>query len=99
MNDTVKCDGGLYKSLQAWKDHKLHIEHEVILFSVYSVLLKLLYWLFGLLKVLVGLSVCLCSFPYLPQIETLQTKIKNLRDVKDHLKKARPEECQCDTPR
>lgn len=29
MNDTVKCDGGLYKSLQAWKDHKLHIEHEV----------------------------------------------------------------------
>uniref|UniRef100_A0A669D7V7 Sulfatase 2a n=1 Tax=Oreochromis niloticus TaxID=8128 RepID=A0A669D7V7_ORENI len=26
MNDTVKCDGGLYKSLQAWKDHKLHIE-------------------------------------------------------------------------
>ncbi len=31
MNDTVKCDGGLYKSLQAWKDHKLHIEHEVLL--------------------------------------------------------------------
>lgn len=31
MNDTVKCDGGLYKSLQAWKDHKLHIEHEVLI--------------------------------------------------------------------
>lgn len=31
MNDTVQCDGGLYKSLQAWKDHKLHIEHEVLI--------------------------------------------------------------------
>lgn len=28
-NATVKCDSGLYESLQAWKDHKLHIDHEV----------------------------------------------------------------------
>uniref|UniRef100_A0A8C7YTG8 Sulfatase 2a n=1 Tax=Oryzias sinensis TaxID=183150 RepID=A0A8C7YTG8_9TELE len=35
MNATVKCDGGLYKSLQAWKDHKLHIEHETCLGKLY----------------------------------------------------------------
>lgn len=28
-NATIKCDTGVYKNLQAWKDHKLHIDHEV----------------------------------------------------------------------
>lgn len=32
-NATVKCDTGVYQSLQAWKDHKLHIDHEVTSFS------------------------------------------------------------------
>ncbi|NXM01307.1 SULF2 sulfatase, partial [Tyrannus savana] len=50
-NDTVQCDTDLYRSLQAWKDHKLHIDHEVS----------------------AGVSV----------------------EVRGHLKKKRPEECDC----
>ncbi|XP_023652570.2 extracellular sulfatase Sulf-2-like isoform X3 [Paramormyrops kingsleyae] len=55
-NSSVRCDGELYHSLRAWKEHKLHVDHE---------------------------------------IETLQTRIKNLQEVKGHLKHARPVECNC----
>lgn len=55
-NSSVSCDSRLYKNLQAWKDHKLTVDH---------------------------------------QIETLQTKIKNLREVRGHLKNARPLRCDC----
>lgn len=27
-NASVQCENGVYESLQAWKDHKLHIDHE-----------------------------------------------------------------------
>lgn len=94
MNDTVKCDGGLYKSLQAWKDHKLHIEHEVLPHS--TLLLTLYKSHFHQSFIRWGFFLCVCVSL---QIETLQTKIKNLREVKGHLKKVRPEECQCEAPR
>ncbi|CDQ68234.1 unnamed protein product [Oncorhynchus mykiss] len=79
-NDTVKCDTGIYKSLQAWKDHKLHIDHEVTPCSTNGATEALIVVIFLYL---------------MPCISTLQTKIKNLREVRGHLKKARPEECDC----
>ncbi|XP_035154740.3 extracellular sulfatase Sulf-2 isoform X2 [Callithrix jacchus] len=69
-NYTVRCDLDLYKSLQAWKDHKLHIDHEPVAVSRLPLL-------------------------PLPQIETLQNKIKTLREIRGHLRKKRPEECGC----
>ena len=52
MNDTVKCDGGLYKSLQAWKDHKLHIEHEVL--KAHKISYTGCYWLVVYYRVFVA---------------------------------------------
>lgn len=87
-NATVKCDTGLYESLQAWKDHKLHIDHEVTHCLTHSQTRRLI----------IRLGLCYaryrCLFTSL-QIETLQTKIKNLKEVRVHLKKARPLECDC----
>ncbi|CAF94091.1 unnamed protein product, partial [Tetraodon nigroviridis] len=79
-NATVKCDGGLYQSLQAWKDHKLHIDHEVKPS-------ERLWPTEGRSAAERSLLRC--------QIETLQTKIKNLKEVRGHLKRARPLECDC----
>lgn len=57
-NDTVQCDTDLYRSLQAWKDHKLHIDHEVSDgFSVVFCGLIGSCWL----SVCLSASGCLCS--------------------------------------
>eukprot|EP00069_Balaena_mysticetus_P008593 bmy_19761T0 len=112
-NDTVQCDLDLYKSLQAWKDHKLHIDHEVTGVWAGRVLTtpssagppataggREARPRGGRPRGILHQGQQCRSWPQIDSscrigIETLQNKIKNLREVRGHLKKKRPEECDC----
>ena len=62
-NDTVQCDTDLYRSLQAWKDHKLHIDHEVseVISHAFSVCVFSMVFGAGRIMLTVFVSVCLLS--------------------------------------
>lgn len=88
LNDSVRCEREIYQSSRAWKDHKSYVDQEVGLWGTVS-----------LTRTRTDASFKTHYLHIWHQIETLQDKIKNLREVRGHLKRTRPEECDCDGKR